>query len=75
MDVRYMMNLHVLWFCLCLRRFDGLVRQGKSATEELLSDWGTTNCTVGDLVDILKSQKLWSAASFLLPGMISGRSI
>lgn len=53
-----------------VRRFEGLVLQGKSPTQELLSDWGTTNCTVGDLVDILKSQKLWSAACFLLPEVV-----
>lgn len=52
------------------RRFEGLVAQGKSPTVELLNDWGTTNCTVGDLVDILKSHKLLAAASLLLPGMI-----
>lgn len=50
-----------------VRRFEGVVLQGKSPTQELLSDWGTTNCTVGDLVDILKSQRLWSAVYFLLP--------
>lgn len=60
--------------CLCLRRFEGLAVQGKSATQELLSDWGTTNCTVGELVDILTSQKLWSAACFLLPGMTRVRA-
>lgn len=52
------------------RRFAGLVAQGKSPTEELLADWGTSNCTVGELVDILKSHKLLAAAAILLPGMI-----
>lgn len=56
--------------CLFLRRFEGLVAQGKSPTVELLADWGTTNSTVGELVDILKSQKLLAAACVLLPGMI-----
>ncbi|XP_013876277.1 interleukin-1 receptor-associated kinase 4 [Austrofundulus limnaeus] len=50
-----------------VRRFEGLVAQGKSPTVELLNDWGTTNCTVGELVDILKSNMLLAAASFLLP--------
>nr|QNS30975.1 interleukin 1 receptor associated kinase 4 [Gambusia affinis] len=50
-----------------VRRFEGLVTQGKSPTVELLNDWGTTNCTVGELVDILKSRNLLAAASLLLP--------
>ncbi|XP_054632210.1 interleukin-1 receptor-associated kinase 4 isoform X2 [Dunckerocampus dactyliophorus] len=49
------------------RRFESLVRQGKSPTVELLHDWGVTNSTVGELVDILKSHKLLAAASVLLP--------
>ncbi|XP_011605781.1 interleukin-1 receptor-associated kinase 4 isoform X1 [Takifugu rubripes] len=53
-----------------VRRFAGLVAQGKSPTEELLADWGTSNCTVGELVDILKSHKLLAAAAIVLPGMI-----
>uniref|UniRef100_A0A3P9BNE4 Interleukin-1 receptor-associated kinase 4 n=1 Tax=Maylandia zebra TaxID=106582 RepID=A0A3P9BNE4_9CICH len=52
-----------------VRRFEGLVAQGRSPTVELLNDWGTTNSTVGELVDILKSHKLLAAASVLLPGM------
>ncbi|XP_074533667.1 interleukin-1 receptor-associated kinase 4 isoform X2 [Halichoeres trimaculatus] len=36
----------------------------------MLSDWGTTNSTVGELVDILKSYKLFAAASLLLPDTI-----
>ncbi|TKS73677.1 Interleukin-1 receptor-associated kinase 4 [Collichthys lucidus] len=58
-DLRYSQH-HV-------RRFEGLVAQGKSPTVELLADWGTTNCTVGDLVDILKSHRLLAAANVLLP--------
>ncbi|XP_014831761.1 PREDICTED: interleukin-1 receptor-associated kinase 4 [Poecilia mexicana] len=58
-ELRYS-QLHV-------RRFEGLVAQGKSPTVELLNDWGTTNCTVGELVDILKSRNLLAAASLLLP--------
>ncbi|XP_076589150.1 interleukin-1 receptor-associated kinase 4 [Chaetodon auriga] len=50
-----------------VRRFEGLIAQGKSPTVELLADWGTTNSTVGELVDILKSNKLLAAASVLLP--------
>ncbi|XP_070828004.1 interleukin-1 receptor-associated kinase 4 [Chaetodon trifascialis] len=50
-----------------VRRFEGLVAQGRSPTVELLADWGTTNSTVGELVDILKSNKLLAAASVLLP--------
>uniref|UniRef100_A0A3B3W0V7 Interleukin-1 receptor-associated kinase 4 n=1 Tax=Poecilia latipinna TaxID=48699 RepID=A0A3B3W0V7_9TELE len=50
-----------------VRRFEGLVAQGKSPTVELLNDWGTTNCTVGELVDILKSRNLLAAARLLLP--------
>ncbi|XP_030281811.1 interleukin-1 receptor-associated kinase 4 isoform X1 [Sparus aurata] len=50
-----------------VRRFEGLVVQGKSPTVELLRDWGTTNSTVGELVDILKSHRLLAAASVLLP--------
>lgn len=52
------------------RRFAGLAAQGKSPTEELLADWGTTNCTVGELVDILNHNKLLAAVTLLLPGMI-----
>uniref|UniRef100_A0A3B3UZS4 Interleukin-1 receptor-associated kinase 4 n=1 Tax=Poecilia latipinna TaxID=48699 RepID=A0A3B3UZS4_9TELE len=48
-----------------VRRFEGLVAQGKSPTVELLNDWGTTNCTVGELVDILKSRNLLAAARLL----------
>ncbi|MBN3298384.1 IRAK4 kinase, partial [Amia calva] len=36
-----------------LRRFERVSATGKSPTAELIFDWGTTNCTVGDLVDIL----------------------
>lgn len=50
-----------------VRRFEALIVQGKSPTVELLRDWGTTNSTVGELVDILKSHRLLAAASVLLP--------
>ncbi|XP_072291856.1 interleukin-1 receptor-associated kinase 4 [Eucyclogobius newberryi] len=58
-ELRYSQH-HVRQFELCIPR-------GKSPTMELLNDWGTTNCTVRDLVDILKSQQLLAAASLLLP--------
>ncbi|XP_061629708.1 interleukin-1 receptor-associated kinase 4 isoform X3 [Phyllopteryx taeniolatus] len=54
-----------------VKRFEGLVAQGKSPTVELLHDWGIFNATVGELVDILKSRKLLAAASVLLPGFTS----
>ncbi|KAJ8249998.1 hypothetical protein COCON_G00232140 [Conger conger] len=50
-----------------LRRFERLVSMGKSPTIELLYDWGTTNCTVGELVDIFLRHELLAAASVLLP--------
>lgn len=50
-----------------VRQFELLIHQGKSPTVELLNDWGTSNCTVRDLVDILKSQDLLAAACLLLP--------
>lgn len=54
-----------------VRQFELMIPQGKSPTTELLNDWGTTNCTVRDLVDILKSQDLLAAACLLLPDEIS----
>uniref|UniRef100_A0A3P8SI68 Interleukin-1 receptor-associated kinase 4 n=1 Tax=Amphiprion percula TaxID=161767 RepID=A0A3P8SI68_AMPPE len=53
-----------------IRRFERLVAQGRSPTVELLNDWGTTNSTVGELVDILKSHKLLAAANLLLPDTV-----
>ncbi|XP_063053194.1 interleukin-1 receptor-associated kinase 4 isoform X2 [Engraulis encrasicolus] len=50
-----------------LRRFEGLVSRGKSPSTELLYDWGTTNATVGELVDILVGLKLFAPACVLLP--------
>ncbi|XP_029378137.1 interleukin-1 receptor-associated kinase 4 isoform X5 [Echeneis naucrates] len=50
-----------------VRRFEGLLAQGCSPTVELLNDWGTTNSTVGELVDILRQHKLLAAASVLFP--------
>lgn len=50
-----------------VRQFEVLFQQGKSPTVELLNDWGTSNSTVGQLVDILKSHHLLAAADVLLP--------
>lgn len=41
---------------------------GKSPTCELLYDWGTTNCTVADLVELLLRNQFLAPASLLLPG-------
>ncbi|XP_072242304.1 interleukin-1 receptor-associated kinase 4 isoform X2 [Leuresthes tenuis] len=57
-----------------VRRFEGVVAQGKSPTVELLNDWGTTNSTVGELVDILMSHKLQAAAGVLLPELLSAET-
>lgn len=51
-----------------LRRFEAFVQMGKSPTCELLYDWGTTNCTVADLVDLLIRNQFLAPASLLLPG-------
>ncbi|KAK1166847.1 hypothetical protein AOXY_G11467 [Acipenser oxyrinchus oxyrinchus] len=53
-----------------LRRFEGVVAMGKSPTTELLYDWGTTNSTVGDLVDILLRNQLLAPANVLLPDVV-----
>lgn len=50
-----------------IRRFEGLLQTGKSPTSELLFDWGTTNCTVGDLVDLLIRNEFLAPARLLLP--------
>ncbi|XP_045143149.1 interleukin-1 receptor-associated kinase 4 isoform X3 [Echinops telfairi] len=50
-----------------IRRFEALLLSGKSPTSELLFDWGTTNCTVGDLVDLLVQNEFLAPASLLLP--------
>uniref|UniRef100_A0A8C0G9A0 Interleukin-1 receptor-associated kinase 4 n=1 Tax=Chelonoidis abingdonii TaxID=106734 RepID=A0A8C0G9A0_CHEAB len=51
-----------------IRRFEGLIKMGKSPTCELLYDWGTSNCTVGDLVELLTRNHFLAPASLLLPG-------
>lgn len=51
-----------------LRKFEAFVQMGKSPTCELLYDWGTTNCTVADLVDLLIRNQFLVPASLLLPG-------
>lgn len=53
-----------------IRRFEALLQTGKSPTCELLFDWGTTNCTVGDLVDILLQNEFFAPASLLLPDAV-----
>lgn len=63
--------LILLLCCLLLRRFEALLQAGKSPTCELLFDWGTTNCTVGDLVDLLIQNEFFAPASLLLPGKLS----
>ncbi|NXR13225.1 IRAK4 kinase, partial [Semnornis frantzii] len=50
-----------------IRRFEAFVQMGKSPTCELLYDWGTTNCTVGDLVDLLIRNQFLAPANLLLP--------
>ncbi|XP_041071882.1 interleukin-1 receptor-associated kinase 4 isoform X1 [Carcharodon carcharias] len=49
-----------------IRRFEGIC-MGKSPTAELLFDWGTTNATVHDFVEILIQNHFLAAASLLLP--------
>ncbi|XP_056429941.1 interleukin-1 receptor-associated kinase 4 [Hyla sarda] len=46
-----------------IRRFEGVIPKGKSPTHELLYDWGTTNCTVKDLTDLLLRNEFLTAAS------------
>ncbi|XP_051015337.1 interleukin-1 receptor-associated kinase 4 [Acomys russatus] len=53
-----------------IRRFEALLQTGKSPTCELLFDWGTTNCTVGDLVDLLVQTGLFAPATLLLPDAV-----
>ncbi|XP_075407969.1 interleukin-1 receptor-associated kinase 4 isoform X2 [Tenrec ecaudatus] len=53
-----------------IRRFEALLLSGKSPTSELLFDWGTTNCTVGDLVDLLVQNEFLAPASLLLPDAV-----
>ncbi|XP_057559434.1 interleukin-1 receptor-associated kinase 4 isoform X3 [Hippopotamus amphibius kiboko] len=53
-----------------IRRFEALLQAGKSPTCELLFDWGTTNCTVGDLVDLLVQNEFFAPASLLLPDAV-----
>lgn len=53
-----------------IRRFEALLQTGKSPTCELLFDWGTTNCTVGDLVALLVQIELYAPATLLLPDAV-----
>uniref|UniRef100_S4R4W2 non-specific serine/threonine protein kinase n=1 Tax=Petromyzon marinus TaxID=7757 RepID=S4R4W2_PETMA len=50
-----------------IRRFEKVVQAGRSPTMELLNDWGTQNCTVGNLVDLLVKLEFYNAADQLLP--------
>ncbi|XP_026580371.1 interleukin-1 receptor-associated kinase 4-like, partial [Pseudonaja textilis] len=50
-----------------IRRFEALKQVGKSPTCELLYDWGTFNCTVSDLVDLLIRNQFLAPASLLIP--------
>uniref|UniRef100_A0A8C5E801 Interleukin-1 receptor-associated kinase 4 n=1 Tax=Gouania willdenowi TaxID=441366 RepID=A0A8C5E801_GOUWI len=50
-----------------IRRFEGLQFHGRSPTHAFLEDWGTTNSTVGELVELLKSLGEVAAARVLLP--------
>uniref|UniRef100_A0A8D0L6X1 non-specific serine/threonine protein kinase n=1 Tax=Sphenodon punctatus TaxID=8508 RepID=A0A8D0L6X1_SPHPU len=53
-----------------IRRFENLKQMGKSPTCELLYDWGTINCTVSDLVDLLIRNHFLVPASLLLPDAV-----
>ncbi|CAH2278004.1 interleukin-1 receptor-associated kinase 4 [Pelobates cultripes] len=57
-----------------IRRFEGIIQKGKSPTCELLCDWGTTNCTVGELTDLLVKHHFLAAAALLLPDLITSPS-
>ncbi|KAI6079160.1 Interleukin-1 receptor-associated kinase 4 isoform X1 [Aix galericulata] len=50
-----------------IRRFEAFERMGKSPTCELLYDWGTSSCTVADLVELLLRNQFLAPASLLLP--------
>ncbi|XP_066489742.1 interleukin-1 receptor-associated kinase 4 [Tiliqua scincoides] len=54
-----------------IRRFEALKQIGMSPTCELLHDWGTLNCTVGDLVDLLIRNQFLAPASILLPDFVT----
>ncbi|XP_078075963.1 interleukin-1 receptor-associated kinase 4 isoform X1 [Mustelus asterias] len=53
-----------------IRRFEGVIHMGKSPTAELLFDWGTTNVTIHDFVEILIQNHFLAAASLLLPDKV-----
>ncbi|XP_043565548.1 interleukin-1 receptor-associated kinase 4 isoform X1 [Chiloscyllium plagiosum] len=53
-----------------IRRFEGLIPKGRSPTAELLFDWGTTNATVNDFVEILIQNNFLAAASLVLPDKV-----
>lgn len=47
--------------------FELELHRGKSPTEQLISDWGTSNATVQDLVKILEELDILSCIDILLP--------
>ncbi|XP_042325400.1 interleukin-1 receptor-associated kinase 4 [Sceloporus undulatus] len=54
-----------------IRRIEALKQEGKSPTCELLYDWGTVNCTVSDLVEVLIRNHFLAPARLLLPDAVS----
>ncbi|XP_061422890.1 interleukin-1 receptor-associated kinase 4 [Lethenteron reissneri] len=56
-----------------IRKFEKVVQAGRSPTMELLNDWGTQNCTVGNLVDLLVKLEFYNAADQLLPSSYERR--
>ncbi|XP_062838579.1 interleukin-1 receptor-associated kinase 4 isoform X2 [Anolis carolinensis] len=56
-----------------LRRFEARQQVGKSPTCELLHDWGTLNCTVSDLVDLLVKNQFLAPARLLLPDAVQAK--
>ncbi|KAB0368616.1 hypothetical protein FD755_019650, partial [Muntiacus reevesi] len=53
-----------------LKKPSSITANWKKPPCELLFDWGTTNCTVGDLVDILVQNEFFAPASILLPDAV-----
>ncbi|XP_053111423.1 interleukin-1 receptor-associated kinase 4 isoform X2 [Hemicordylus capensis] len=58
-----------------IRRFEALKQMGKSPTCELFYDWGTSNCTVSELVDLLTRNQFLAPASLLLPDVRASEDI
>ncbi|KAB0363801.1 hypothetical protein FD754_007957, partial [Muntiacus muntjak] len=53
-----------------LKKPSSITAKWKKPPYELLFDWGTTNCTVGDLVDILVQNEFFAPATILLPDAV-----